>query len=88
VSEQPTGVMRWLTGSPRPHDELLHDANLPYQLGRLVGAATMAAHLLGQRDDPEVKAIGDKLAEIVGWFYEGPPTGGRRDTKAQPRGPG
>jgi hypothetical protein len=55
---------------PRPMEDLLRDSALPYQIGRLIGAAEMAAHQLQLRGDDETKQIGAKLAEMTGWFFD------------------
>jgi hypothetical protein len=50
-------------------EELLRDGAFPYQVGRLTGAATMVAYWLSLRDDEECKKMGEKLNEVVSWFF-------------------
>ena len=56
----------------RSGEALLQDPNLLYQVGRIVGASEMTAHLLKLKEDAEVKQIGERLEEAVAWFYEKP----------------
>lgn len=53
----------------RTLEELLNDNGFPYHVGQLMGATEMAAHWLKLRDDADAKAMGEKLSEIVGWFF-------------------
>lgn len=53
-------------------EELLRDSAFPFRVGQLTGAAAMAAHLLQMKDDPEIKAIGERLGEMVSWYYAPP----------------
>lgn len=57
----------------RPVDELVADPSYLLMLGRIVGAAQLAGVVLSMRDDPELKAIGDKLAALSDWFFEAEP---------------
>jgi hypothetical protein len=59
----------WLGKKPRPMEELLRDSAFPYQVGKLVGAASMTAYWMTLREDDESKKMGEKLNEMVGWFY-------------------
>jgi hypothetical protein len=59
----------WLGKKPRPMEELLRDSAFPYQVGKLVGAASMAAYWMTLSEDDESKKMGEKLNEMVGWFY-------------------
>lgn len=56
----------------RPMEELLQDRAFSFHVGQLMGAAEMASHWLKLREDPEAKAMGEKLAEVVGWFFTDP----------------
>lgn len=55
---------------PKQWEAVSDDPRLPYQMGRLVGAAEMASLLLANQDSPDVKLIGEYLARAVGWFFE------------------
>jgi hypothetical protein len=54
---------------PRPIEEILQDAALPYQLGRLQGATIMVSHMLSLREEEELKSLGAKLNEVAAWFF-------------------
>ena len=54
----------------RTLEDLLNDRQFPYYVGKLVGATEMVSHWLKLRDDAEAKAVGEKLGEVVGWFFE------------------
>lgn len=55
---------------PRAFTDLVGDPACPYWLGRLTGAAEMAARLLSDKDDPDVQRIGQSLASASSWFLE------------------
>lgn len=51
-------------------DELMQDPHFPYHIGQLVGATEMAAWVLTAPDaNEEMKRVGAKLTETVGWFF-------------------
>lgn len=54
----------------RPHRELVGDPNFPMQVGRLVGAAEMAAQLmmLGKLSAEELADVGRRLDLTATWF--------------------
>jgi hypothetical protein len=57
----------------RDLNELLRDPHFPYHVGRLMGAAEMAAHWMITQEDPQTKQMGRRLADIVSWFFEEEP---------------
>lgn len=55
----------------RSLNDVLEDKNFVYQVGKLVGAAEMTSHWLQlQKENEEAQALGAKLHEVVGWFFE------------------
>jgi len=50
-------------------DELLRDPQLSFHVGRLTGASEMLSHWLTLRDDPEEKAMGERIGKVVDWFF-------------------
>ena len=73
-SDKPTVVDQLLmrSGKPRPIEQVLQDAALPYQLGRMVGAMIMVSHMLSQREEEELKSLAKKMDEVLSWFFESP----------------
>jgi hypothetical protein len=73
-----SGPTRWTGGGvlfsrkPKRFDEMVTDSVFPYQVGRLVGSAEMAGHLLTSQEHPDVKQIGERLLAQVNWFYHPP----------------
>lgn len=55
----------------RTTEDLMNDKGFPYHIGQLMGAATMAAHWMQLQEDPTTKEMGEKLEEVVNWFFEG-----------------
>jgi hypothetical protein len=55
---------------PREYATIAEDPALPYQIGRIIGAAEVAAQLLMKQENPDVKVIGDNLYRAVSWFFE------------------
>jgi hypothetical protein len=53
----------------RPLEELLQDQGIAYHIGQLIGAVEMAAWQLSQTEDAKMKSMGEKLAEVSGWFF-------------------
>ena len=49
--------------------EMISDPDIRYQVGRLVGACDLAAHLLSTQESPDVRVIGEHLRGTVAWFY-------------------
>jgi hypothetical protein len=49
--------------------EMLNDPHFTYQVGRLVGAAEMAAHHMQLHGDEETKSAGVALKAVVDWFF-------------------
>ena len=54
----------------KPFDTIITDRNLPYYLGRIVGAAEVSAQLLIHQDNPDAKKIGENLERAVAWFVK------------------
>jgi hypothetical protein len=54
----------------RPMEDLLRDNALLFQIGRVVGAAQLAAVTMSQSGDENLKMQGAKLDEMVQWFFE------------------
>lgn len=52
-------------------EELAKDPALLYHAHYLVGTASTVAYWMTMQDDPQVKAMGEKLAAAAGWFFEG-----------------
>lgn len=69
MSDQETQVSWFGKKKPRPIEELLRDNGFLFQVGRLIGQVSMAAHLLALREEAEAKEIGVKLNEAIEWFY-------------------
>jgi hypothetical protein len=61
-------------------DEMIEDRTFIWHIGQLIGAAEMASHMLSNHPEGDVQRIGDKLGEVVTWFFKD--SGGKRDTKA------
>ena len=54
----------------RPLDELMQDQSLAYHIGQLQGAVEMVAWQLSLEEDERMKKLGEKLAEVSGWFFK------------------
>lgn len=56
----------------RPHREMEQDPGFPYQVGRLVGAAEMAAVAMrnGKLSADELSDFGARLELVTAWFFE------------------
>jgi hypothetical protein len=54
----------------RPTDELLEDPAFPFQVGRIIGAAELVAHWLSMQPSEESKAMGNRLASVLDFYYE------------------
>jgi hypothetical protein len=52
-------------------ENLLDDRNFPFQIYRLIGAAEMCSHWMLRQTNEETQAMGQKLADIVNWYFEG-----------------
>jgi hypothetical protein len=59
-------------------EDLLQDKTMPYRVGQLIGAAEMASHWMQMQEDHATQAMGDKLADVVGWFFWEVENGSRR----------
>lgn len=55
---------------PRQLEDLIRDSGFVFQTGRLVGAAELAAHWMVMQDNEEAKSMGNKLHNIVQFYYE------------------
>lgn len=53
----------------KSYGEMIADPAFVYQIGRLIGAAEMSSKLLASNSDPEAKAIGHGLENVVNWFF-------------------
>lgn len=53
----------------KPVHEMTADPDFSYKVGRLIGAAEMAGHILSKNSDPAAKHIGEQLAVVVDWFF-------------------
>jgi hypothetical protein len=73
ISSETQSRSFWSFGKPRPMEELLRDSAFLFRVGQLTGATAMAAYLLQMKDDSEIKEIGERLGEMVAWYYT-PPT--------------
>lgn len=54
----------------RPTDELLEDPAFPFQVGRIIGASELVAHWLTMQPSEEAKAMGNRLALVLDFYYE------------------
>jgi hypothetical protein len=54
----------------KPVHKLAEDPDLTLRMGRLIGAAEMAGHILTQTTDPNYKHVGEQLAFVADWFFE------------------
>lgn len=67
----------------RAHEDLTTDPRLPYMIGHLAGAGEMAAHWMQMQADEQTKAMGLKLAQTVGWFFEADPSAGGSERRGK-----
>jgi hypothetical protein len=63
------GILNAMLRKPRSMQEMLTDPHFTYQVGRLVGAAEMAAHHMQMHGDEETKSAGVALKTVVDWFF-------------------
>lgn len=63
--------MDLFTRKLRPVDEMMRDPNFHLKVGRLIGAAEMAGHVLTQTEEypAAVKNVGEQLAYVSDWFF-------------------
>jgi len=55
---------------------LVDDSTFPFHVGQLIGAAEMASHVLKRHEDAQMQHLGQKLAEVVNWFFKDVPPEG------------
>jgi hypothetical protein len=58
----------------KPIEELRGDPRFPFHVGQLIGAVEMASFWMLGHEAPEVKRMGERLQQSVGWFFVGGPT--------------
>ena len=61
--------MDFFTKKLKPVHEMTADPDFSYKVGRLIGSAEMAGHILVQSSDPNAKHIGEQLTHVVDWFF-------------------
>ena len=71
MSSQPRGLFPW--SRPRPAEEYLHQPELGFRVGQLVGACIMAARVLSMSEDKRAQAVGERLALTAAWFFTNDP---------------
>ena len=65
-----TTVPPHMRRKPRKLEDLTDDPALLFHAHYLVGATSMAAYWMVMQEDPQVKAMGQRLGDAVNWFYE------------------
>ena len=53
----------------KPAEEMMRDPDFHLRIGRLVGAAEMAGHVLTHTDNAQQKFLGEQLAFVADWFF-------------------
>ena len=53
----------------RPTDEMIKDPDFHLRIGRLVGAAEMAGHVLSHEESAQAKHVGEHLQFVADWFF-------------------
>lgn len=54
-------------------NELMADPEFPYMIGRMVGAAEMAAYWMELQDEPQTQSMGKRLHGVTAWFLDDEP---------------
>lgn len=63
-------VGEWLFGKPRSREDIDGDPARLLAIGQLTVAAALVSDWLLQRDDPESRAMGERLARVAAWYFE------------------
>lgn len=57
-------------GEQKPIDEVVMHPNFPYRMGRLIGAAELAAFWMSIQEDEETRRMGARLGNVASWFFK------------------
>jgi hypothetical protein len=66
---KPKPKSRWLARRPKTLEQLADDPALLYHAQYLVGTASTVGYWMAMQDDPQTKAMGEKLMQAASWFY-------------------